>query len=66
MEFSLELAEERLSLLKEKFDYVVSEKINDSNLYEQIMANTKNMILQMYRANRNENITEPEMLQEHQ
>lgn len=56
--YSLEISEERVSMLKEKLDHISLEKENDSNLFEQIVANTKNTILQMFVANRNTENTE--------
>lgn len=47
-------------MMKEKFDYMVSEKENDNTLFEQIVSTTKDMILQMYASNRSEEFEEPE------
>lgn len=50
--FRLELATEKLAMLREKLDYICAEKESDLKTFEEIINNTKNMIIETLLAQR--------------
>ncbi|XP_073837906.1 uncharacterized protein [Musca autumnalis] len=48
----LELASEKITMLREKLDYISAEKESDLKTFEQIISNTKNMIIDTLLAQR--------------
>lgn len=49
---SLELATEKITMLREKLDHISAEKENDVKTFEQIIGNTKNVIIESILAQR--------------
>lgn len=49
---SLELAHEKIAMLKEKLDYIIAEKENDLKTFEEIINNSKALILESILAQR--------------
>lgn len=50
--FRLELASEKIAMLREKLDYICAEKESDLKTFEEIINNTKNMIIETLLAQR--------------
>uniref|UniRef100_A0A1A9VQ23 Coiled-coil domain-containing protein 13 n=1 Tax=Glossina austeni TaxID=7395 RepID=A0A1A9VQ23_GLOAU len=53
----LELAHEKITMLKEKLDYIIAEKENDLKTFEEIINNSKTLILESILAQRSGNGT---------
>lgn len=60
MHGSLELASEKITMLKEKLDHVTAEKENDFKIFEKIINNSKTHILESILAQRAANETSSE------
>lgn len=43
----LELTTEKMNMLKEKLDYLTSEKENDIKTFHEIISNSKNVVVEM-------------------
>ncbi|KAL9898238.1 uncharacterized protein ACN427_006428 [Glossina fuscipes fuscipes] len=54
---TLELANEKIAMLKEKLDYIVAEKENDLKTFEEIINNSKMLILESILAQRSSSAT---------